>query len=252
MKIIAKEITNDYDAIEIIPLGDLHLGDVNCNMAKIEEKIDYIKSRIGCYCILNGDLANNTIKASVGNVYDEEYNPMEQIAKIVELFKPIRDKILLITCGNHERRTYKETGIDIMYMVAMQLGILDKYTSETAVLFVSFGHYKNCYSIYVSHGAGGGTKAGSKINKLAEMSRVVDADIYVHSHTHLPAVFRESYYRLNTQAKTAVLVDRVFVNTASMLNYGGYGEINGLTPASNETPSIVLVAGKNKKIMTKM
>ena len=39
---------------------------------------------------------------------------MEQIQQAVELFGPVKDKILAITTGNHERRTYNKEGIDLI------------------------------------------------------------------------------------------------------------------------------------------
>ena len=40
-------------------------------------------------------------------------------------------------------------------------------------------------------------------------------------------------------------VDRLFVNTSSTLNYGGYGEIQTYKPNSIETPVIILDGKKH-------
>ena len=39
-----------------------------------------------------------------------------------------------------------------------------------------------CYTIYTTHGRGGGRKEGAKAIRLADMASIVDADIYIHSH----------------------------------------------------------------------
>lgn len=251
MKTIIKELPAYYDAVEIIPMGDLHLGDKNCDLELIKKRVEEISHKIGTYVILTGDLINNAIANSKSDIYSEEISPMEQINRVVQIFKPIHDKIIAICSGNHERRTYKETGIDIMYMIAVHLGLTSVYSSENAVIFVRFGKDRPTYSIYVMHGSGGGKKAASKIRTLNEMGSVIDADIFIHSHTHLPATFREAYYRTSPQHCSVNLVDKLYVNTGATLNYGGYAEINGYTPASKETPYIYL-NGKKREFKVKL
>lgn len=251
MKVIIKEIPPYYEGVTITPLGDLHLGDKNCDLNTIKARIEEIRSKIGQYTILTGDIINNAIKSSVSDIYSEELSPMEQINRVVELFEPIKNKIIAICSGNHERRTYKETGVDIMYMIAVHLGLTDIYTNENAVVFVKFGDGRPTYSIYVMHGSGGGKKVGSKLNKLSEMGSVIDADIFIHSHTHLPAIFRDAYYRTSPQKCSVVLVDKLYINVGATLNYGGYAEIQGFVPASKETPTIFL-NGKKREFKAKM
>lgn len=246
MKVIIKEVPQYFDAVAITPLGDLHLGDKNCDYDLIKNRVEEASKTIGHYFILTGDLINNAIANSKSDIYGEELSPMEQINKVVELFRPIKDKIIGICSGNHERRTYKETGIDIMYMVAVHLGLTDVYSSENAVIFIRFGDKRPTYSLYVMHGSGGGKKPASKISKLSEMGSVIDADIFIHSHTHLPATYREAYYRTSPQRCSVTLVDKLYVNTGATLNYGGYAEVNGYSPASKETPTIYLSGTKRE------
>ena len=115
-------------------------------------------------------------KTSVSDSYAEEIPPMEQIQKAVGLFSPIKDKILAITTGNHERRTYNKEGIDLMEIVARQMGLYDKFSKSGALVFVRFGEQsrghketkgtgnvrKMCYTIYTTHGSGGGRKEGGE------------------------------------------------------------------------------------------
>jgi len=176
---------------------------------------------------------------------------MEQLNQCVKLFGPIKEKILSIDPGNHENRVYKQDGIDLTALMAAQLGISHCYTDTTALLFIRFGNEerhnrKMCYTVYVTHGGGGGRKEGGKINRLADLASIVDVDIYVHSHTHLPAAFREKYFRANTANSSVAEVDKLFVNTAAFLKYGGYGEKNSYKPNSTETPSIFLYGNRKR------
>ena len=247
MQVIKCDLGN-LKEIEILALSDWHIGDKNSDGKKIQEYLDYIQRKPNVFVILNGDLMNCAIKNSVSDVYAESITPMEALKQCVKLFEPIKDRILCIRDGNHERRIWRDAGVDMTQLMATQLGIGDRYSPESALLFVYFGQwYKSgrhpgpvLYTLYVVHGSGGGRKEGGKIQRLIDLSAIVDADIYIHSHTHLPAIARNSYYRVSTTNRSVQQVDKLYVNTASALDYGGYGEIASFRPNSLETPIIKL------------
>ena len=238
------------ESIEIHPMADLHIGDSCSDYKLIMERIEYIKNTPNAYCILDGDLMDTAIASSIGDTYGANLQPMEQLKQCVKLFEPIKDKILAVLPGNHENRIYKSDGLDITELMCTQLGIADRYSPTTALLFVRFGkaikHHgrkdsNQLYTSYVTHGSGGGgRREGGKVNRLADLASIVDCDCYVHSHTHLPLVFRESFFRVSGSNSSVALVDKLFVNTAAALNYGGYGDKQGYKPASKTSPVIYL------------
>jgi predicted phosphodiesterase len=243
-----KVIKNDLpyaEVIEILPMADLHIGDSLSDYKSIMDKIEYIKNTPNAYCILDGDLMDTAIASSIGDTYGANLQPMEQLNHCVKIFEPIKDKILAVLPGNHENRVYKADGIDITQLMCAQLKIMQRYSPTTALLFVRFGegkHHgrKQLYTIYVTHGSGGGRREGGKINRLADLAAIVDADIYIHGHTHLPVVFKEGYFRVSGSNSSVALIDKLFVNTAASLNYGGYGDKAGFKPASKSSPTIYL------------
>jgi hypothetical protein len=105
---------------------------------------------------------------------------------------------------------------------------------------------KQCYVIYANHGSGGGRKEGAKAIRLADMASIVDADVYIHSHTHLPMIMKQGFYRVSPQNSMVCNVTKLFVNTSSTLDYGGYGEIFEYKPNSKDTP-IIYLDGTRKK-----
>lgn len=233
--------------MEILPLADLHLGDIHSDGKKILEWLTYIQQHDNCYTILNGDLMDTAIKTSIGDTYGAALRPMEQLQQCVKLFEPIKDKILAVTAGNHENRIYKSDGLDTTQLMCNQLDIADRYSPTSVMMFVQFGKQNGymkwqpmLYSIFCLHGTGGGRKEGGKINRLADLATIIDADIYLMSHTHLPAIMRNSYFRVDTRKCTVHQVDKLFINTSSSLNYGGYGEAQAYKPNSLETPMIIL------------
>lgn len=228
-------------------MADLHIGDSQCDFKLILEKIEHIKNTKNAYCILDGDLMDTAIASSIGDTYGANLQPMEQLKQCVKIFEPIKDKILAILPGNHENRVYKTDGIDITELMCSQLGIYDRYSPTTALLFIRFGerktghhHRRQLYTVYVTHGSGGGRKEGGKVNRLADLASIVDADIYIHGHTHLPLVFKESFFRVSGANSSVALVDKLFLNTAAYLDYGGYGDKAGFKPASKASPVIYL------------
>ena len=235
------------ERIEIHPLADLHIGDVHADFKMIMDKLEYIKKTDNAYCILNGDLMDTAIATSVGDTYGASLQPMEQLKQCVKIFEPVKDKILAVLPGNHEHRVYKSDGIDITSLLCSQLGIHNKYSPTTALLFIRFGtsnarsrHRPQLYTMYVTHGSGGGRREGAKINKLADLASIVDADCYVHAHTHLPVIFKEAFFRVSSSNSSVAQVEKLFVNTAASLSYGGYGDAQGYKPSSKRYPVIYL------------
>ena len=235
-----------YDTLEIYPLADVHTGDPLQDKKRLNQFITEVLAQENRYIIVNGDIINNAVRHGVSDIYTEELNPNQQIDATVALLEPIKDRILCITEGNHEGRTYKNDGILIMYQVAQRLGIVDTYSSGAYLLFVKFGKSqgresrKMPYAIYGKHGHGGGRKVGAKAIRLFEMAEVIDADIFLHSHTHVPMVLRKTFYRVDYRNEKATPIEQLFINTNAFLQYGGYGEDAGFAPSSTIYPKIIL------------
>ena len=251
MKAIKADLPADGKQIEIHPLADLHIGDMSCDFKAILDELEYIKNTPNCYCVLDGDLMDTAIASSIGDTYASSHTPMEQLKECVNLFDPIKNKILAVVGGNHENRIYKTDGIDITELMCHQLGIADRYSPTTALIFMRFGrdskhNRKMCYTMYMTHGAGGGRKEGGKINRLADLATIVDADIYLMAHTHSPAAFRNCFYRADPRNNNITKTEHLFVNTAAWLRYGGYGDKQGYKPASNINP-VICLDGRTKE-----
>ena len=160
--------------------------------------------------------------------------------------------------GNHEHRIYKQDGIDITALMCSQLGIADRYSNTTSLLFIRFGkgaknghNRRQLYTMYVTHGSGGGRKEGGKVNRLADLASIVDADIYVMGHVHLPVIMKESFFRVSGANSSVAQVEKLFVNTAASLNYGGYGDKQGFKPSSTTSP-VIYLSGTDHKAWAKL
>jgi predicted phosphodiesterase len=258
MKVIKANLPADVELLELHTFADEHIGDDCCDLPRLKERIDYVANTPNAYCILNGDILDYASRSSIGDIETREFNIMGQLEKAVELFTPIISKIICITNGNHEARGYRKEGFDISKMIAMQLGLADKYAPAAAIIFLRLGKQSmkranrpQLYTIYVLHGSGGGRKEGAKAIRLADMASIIDADIYIHSHTHLPMVMKLGFFRVNLINSSVANVTKLFVNTAANLNYGGYGEAAEFKPSSKDTP-VIYMRGSKKEMWAKL
>lgn len=256
MKTIKADLPQTLETIQIHTFADEHIGDRHCDMERLKERIAYVANTENAYCILNGDILDYASRSSIGDIETREFNIMGQLEKAVELFSPIKDKIICITNGNHEARGYRKEGIDMSKMIAMQLGIEHVYSQTSAFVFLRFGTAiktharkspKMLYTLYVNHGSGGGRKEGAKAIRLADMAGICDADIYIHSHTHLPMTMKQGFFRVDTRHCTVTNTTKLFVNTASNLDYGGYGASQEYKPNSKDTP-VIYLNGKKREM----
>ena len=258
MKCIKNDLPHDLTKIEIEIFSDLHLGSKKCDYMMIQKRIERVRDNAYVYAIILGDVLNNSTKTSVGDVYEDELTPMEQVKKATMMFEPIKRKILGICSGNHERRSYKTDGVDLLYFMAAELGIADKYDYCSCLLFIRFGYSpahaktgktvrKMCYTLYMTHGDGqGGRTIGGKANGIQRRGQVVDADVIVTGHTHAPLSFRDCFYRIDYQNSSVVLKEQLFVNASATLNYEEYAELYGMKPSSKQSPVLALNGTKKE------
>lgn len=246
MKVITRDLSYLKTDIKITPLTDFHLGSPQCNIKQIKKLLKKIEKDETAFCFLGGDIMDTTLKTSVGSVYENTMQPMEQLDFAVELLKPLADKgkILAIVGGNHEARISKDVGLDLTKLLACQLGIADVFCPETCLLFLKVGEKKHKkrpyqYISYITHGTGGGRRAGSKINRLVDLANIVDADVYYCGHTHQPASIKQDFIRPNYTNNSISQITRTFVNSSASLKYGGYGEVQGYSPSSISYPTVI-------------
>lgn len=253
MKVINANLGKEFKELKIIPISDIHIGDKLVNYKLLKSVLEEIKSTPNVYTILNGDLCNTALKNSKSDVYSEELSPMEEIERLIEILEPIKDKILVIGTGNHEDRIMKETNVDVIKLVAKQLGIEDRYADNWWYLFLRFGEKAQgrkapmCYQITGYHGSGGGRKTGGKANRLEEMSQVAIADLYIMGHTHKPLGTKGAIYIPDYANNSLNKKQMYYLMTNSFLDYGGYGEKLGFVPTDN-SPTEAILDGTKRKI----
>lgn len=250
MKVVTIERPHEWTHANLYGLADLHIGDPNCRIDLIKRYLKDIENDPNAVVVLNGDFMNTAVRNSVSDVYGDIMTPQQQCEYVADILDPIRDKIVGATTGNHEFRTHKDDGLDITRMALRELGKIDLYDPNGLGIVFKFGspnqkahHNKSgymAYSIYMTHGIGGGRKEGAKAIRMGEMARICDADIYIHAHTHLPMAFKENFGRIDLRTGKYTEQTKTFVNLTAWLQWGGYGQSHEYVPGAIANPLIRL------------
>lgn len=259
MDYLTKNIVLDNKQFKIVVIGDVHVGDALCDIKLFERTIKYIAETPNCYCILNGDLMNNALKFSKSDIYQATMSIEEQQEFLIKSLMPIKDKILAMTTGNHERRTSRDAGINPLRYIANSLNVPDllvenAFVLEISVLNPNTNRKENSYIVHGIHGGhGGGRRAGATANALEDMCKVVvNADLYIHNHTHTPLFYSDVALVYYSQTKLLAEKNRMFVNGNAFLKYGGYAEEKGFKLV-DRTPSVLIIRQvENEKGTRKM
>jgi hypothetical protein len=64
-------------------------------------------------------------------------------------------------------------------------------------------------------------------------------------------VMKQAFCRIDRQNSTYAMADKLFVNGASNLNYGGYGEAQEFKPSSKQSP-VIYLSGTKKEMSAKL
>ena len=224
----------DKDNAFIFTLSDLHIG--LGNLDYIKDIIKFISNIDNAYVVIGGDLTNNSIKNSLGSVLEEYVSGGDQVKLAVELLTPIKDKILAMIEGNHEKRTQEAAYISITQMIATMLGIPDRYKQELAIGYISVGA-DNCYTYVDLH----------KHRKTKNYYDFYNADCLVLEHTHeysfteKPVIFHNKYTKKPSIRNTYV------INNGSALAFPSYAKKSGYSVQTIGT-YIIELSGKKRNI----
>ena len=254
-------ITHSFsDAITIYPVADVHLGAVEHAQNEWQGFLRQVKAE-DAYLILAGDLLNNSVRsAGFANPFDEAIRPREAKKLMVEYLAPLKDRILCVVTGNHERRTYRDDDQDLTYDICSKLDIEHIYRENVAYMSVSIGNRQerestpeSTYNFAVTHGAGGGIYTGAAVNRNERFGNIIDGlDCLIAGHVHKGFITKPSKIIIDSRNKTVKVRHYVVVSCVSWLNYSGYAVQKMLLPAHACAPQKLRLLSdrRNKRIVT--
>lgn len=247
--------------ITIIFISDVHLGSEYCFENEFRSLVKWICETPNVYVVLGGDLIENAGKNSPGDGVFHQESPREQIRMLQNILEPLAEKgrILAIVNGNHEFRTKKDSGFDIMWNVASYLRILDRFREYTAYIKIQLGNPvrksgvrsessdRPTYVICVTHGSGGGM-TGSGVNMNEKYGRLLqNVDLLLVGHRHQPYTVDSARISVDSRNNLVTVDEFKFVSGTGWLEYGGYPVQRMLPPTAFRIQKIIL-SGKQKNI----
>jgi UDP-2,3-diacylglucosamine pyrophosphatase LpxH len=248
-KILPVELSEEFDELELYAVADVHIGERESRLEDFERFIDFILDKPNRYVLILGDIINNNLKNSVGSVYEDTIPPSQQKKKAKQLLKRLQSRIIAIVSGNHEFRSHKDTDQDITEDIAEYLDV--PYSPDVIYIKLTFGKKQNgkrqCYTIYATHGFAGGRTPGNALNRLEDLSKNIEAEIYIVGHTHKKIAHKAMFHKPDLQNNVIREVEQLFINTASWVSYGGYAKRKGMRPQARGAAPIKL-GGREKYI----
>lgn len=234
--------------IKVWAVADVHIGSRECDLDGFKKFIGMIFDDPDSYVVIVGDLLDNAVAAGGGTpVSDDVMSPMDALDVAADIMRPVSDRVLAIVSGNHEDRTRKFVGFDIMEHFALMIGRIDAYRHDMAFVrlnMVGGSVYKTgrwsvrgSASILCVHG-----KSAAKTKKFAYA--VEGVDVIITGHTHEGLVSKPARLCF-TQKGNVVVKSLVSMTATSWLDYGGYGAASTYLPNATSDPQCVEIGWSN-------
>lgn len=180
--------------IKLIPFGDVHRDSNLCSVTHWHEFLDYAKEQKNAVFLGMGDysdgvstserivLGDSGLHDTTRRTLSDKYKGVA--ATLANELSFMRGRMIGMLGGNH----YFDfgNGDTTDHVLAAQLGT--KFLGVCSFIRLSFrfgGHRTRAkLDLFVHHGKGGGTLAGSTFNTVEKMANTADADIYLMGHDH--------------------------------------------------------------------
>jgi hypothetical protein len=259
MQIITEIIPDEIAELHVI--GDIHIGDEAFTARaekKLKEKIKRIEQNENARLFLNGDILNVSTRISKTTPFSKNTRiKSEEEDYAVELFKPVADKIIGVTDGNHEHRVIDFANYSLLNSFCQRLSTEKRkivYCGVSCLLFLKVGRPPKhgtpikwrdlphrtgqTYSCYIQHTTGGGGTNGGKLNRTDKMRNIVrGCDCYFGNHNHLIGYLEPLALIPNIQRCTLTEVEQHVVDCGAYLDYPEYAERLMCEPARIGSPT---------------
>lgn len=261
-ELIQHQFLGGHD-INIIPIFDVHLGSQECQEQEFISFIKTVSETPNTYLVLGGDLLDCGLKNSLTNVYRATMPPSQQKREMANILEPVRDRILCLIPGNHERRSAREADDCPIYDIACKLDLENLYRENIAFLKIQLGKespgdyainsdYRPLYSLIVIHGSGGGILTGGAVNRSERFGYVFsgEMDAMIVGHTHKPYTTQPGKIHIDLRNNKVSMKPFKVVSATSWLDWGGYSAQKMLLPTSHCLNTITLSGFKKKLTVT--
>lgn len=200
-------VTTRTAAFKIYPLGDVHIGALNCAEKEFKNLVKMIENDETAFWFGGGDALDAVIlqdqkrfdpkslpswmlKGNTDKIRDRLGDMVAaQRDRFLEMVEPIKDKCIGLIEGNHEYSIMKYHNRALMNELCEGLDTVNL----TDCCFIRFKFERttgNSSSVshvrmFAAHGSGGGRTAGSEPNHLARLANDKICELVLRGHSHV-------------------------------------------------------------------
>lgn len=244
----------EFDNIILIPLFDEHIGSATHLEERWKEAKKILLETPNAFCVIGGDMMNNSIIGSVASPFDDVLTPAQQKEWLYQELKPLAEanKIICGVPGNHELRSNKYTDTNPLYDVFCRLRIEELYRDSRCYLKLYVGQHGSrkvgtVYTGVITHGTFVGKTGGLVLNKLSQFADCFEgADFIIVGHAHSPAHDRPCKTVINPYANVATVKETLIVSASSGTGQEKYALKTNQRPKKNNIQFITLYSTANK------
>ena len=217
-------VPDSWPTISLAPLYDVHIGNGQHDAKLLAKHLRWLEDTPYVLSWNGGDMFENITDPTMGHT---TLSNEEQILESTRVMGAIRHKVLFSLLGNHEARTYRESGSCSGRRFADNLKI--PFFQDYCFLTVKWRG--NNFRILAHHGAGSAQTPGAQLNSARKELAWTTADMIWTGHLHqskMDVVYRVDY---DQQTGRAFERDTIVIISPSYLHYfGGYSAAKRMFP----------------------
>ena len=262
----ARERYKSGQTFRLIPLGDVHLGNANCDTKALWKTVLDIKQDKQARWIGMGDMvesiAPNDKRWSAGGIDVKIVNLASQdrigdvyVEKVADILNHIADKCWAYGDGNHEDKFNAAYYTNLGVRILDQIGRPECYVGWSGITRVVFEHasgtMRTALYVYHSHGYQAGRKDGAKVNGLDDLMGYIDGcHIYLQGHSHSRLVKTKTKLGWNPSFTRERAQTCFGAHTGSFLRtyqegHSAYGERAGYPPVPIGPLEFLITPGRD-------
>lgn len=196
--------------MNVYPIGDIHVGALNCAEDKLKGVVKLIAADPNAYWVGGGDYLDAVIlndskrfDPTVVPNWMLDNGPEEsrlnltdmltaQRKRFFKLMSPIKDRCLGLIEGNHEYTIMKHHNRNLMSELCQHFTLDGQPTSDlTDCAFIRLKFRRggqtgssSVVRMFICHGNGGGRSSGAEPNALYRLAADKECDIVLRGHSH--------------------------------------------------------------------
>lgn len=219
-------VPDRLDTIQLAPLYDVHIGAREHDGELLDRHLTWIANTPNVFTWNGGDAFENKTPHE-GHMGQDPMSPEEQLLEVTRKFARVQHKMLFSLPGNHEDRTFKQSGMSGSKRLADNLKV--PYFADYC--FCTIKWRGNNFRLLAHHGSGGAQTAGAQRNAARKELPWAKPDLIWTGHLHQPMI--DTSYVMDVDQKTGRAFERtvlIIISPSYLKFFKGYAAHNRMAP----------------------